>query len=415
VGNITAAPVPAPAPVISDPLNTQDETDTVLEFINSSKLSSPQGGVFVGHLYEIPPPKRLQVEWRQKGRADLREDLKMATLSLPSSLSRAETAIEAELCMSGILLEGRQTVALRPTIWIHCGSKRCQKVVQQAVADLRHPQRFPIIVTRGAPIPAALVRRPVRLVDNVHLIPTDAIDEILPVVSTGSTTHAEQYPEKQIVGGGTLEIEVQSILQNNSACGLPVRLRTHNGDTYICTIGGMVTLNDTLLGLTTAHAIWDSAFYKEEHIPGSLAETQHRVFGPAYSPPPISFLRRGAPWSPAALHAASYGASFASEAPAISAATTSGHAHNQDFALLYFEIDQGRTVSNEYWTSLGPQTVNKTSQDLSERTVKLICSPNDVKEGQLLDDDCVIMDNAGCWETRKIQLKETLGESFLWH
>jgi hypothetical protein len=53
--------------------------------------------------------------------------------------------------MAGTVVKARILIALRPTIWIRCGGKLCQKAVQRAVADLDYLQQYQIHVTPHSP------------------------------------------------------------------------------------------------------------------------------------------------------------------------------------------------------------------------------------------------------------------------
>ncbi|KAH8731768.1 hypothetical protein GQ44DRAFT_721947 [Phaeosphaeriaceae sp. PMI808] len=144
-----------PAPSVSRIQEESDPANCISKSINSTKVYSPEVGVFVGKLYNLPPPEELQMEWRQTIRPHLLKNLLTVIASLPPSLSRIETTIEPELCMSGKVLPGHLTVLLKPTIWLRCGSKPCQKAVQIAVEDIGHILRFPVHVTQFPPRPAS--------------------------------------------------------------------------------------------------------------------------------------------------------------------------------------------------------------------------------------------------------------------
>jgi hypothetical protein len=126
------------------------EIDTVDEEIDSTRLHSPARGIFVGKLSELPPPERLQLEWRQMIRPQLVKDLVTVIALLPSSLTRSDTMVEPQLCMIGASFEGHSRVTLIPTIWICCGSRLCHEAVKQAVATISYLPQFPVCVTTHA-------------------------------------------------------------------------------------------------------------------------------------------------------------------------------------------------------------------------------------------------------------------------
>jgi hypothetical protein len=100
------------------------------EEIRPTKIYRPEQGIFVRKLYELPPPDKLQLDWRQNIRLQLMKNLRTVIVSLPQSLIRADTTTEPELIMSGMSLHGHSTMTLAPVIWIRCGSKQCRKAVQ---------------------------------------------------------------------------------------------------------------------------------------------------------------------------------------------------------------------------------------------------------------------------------------------
>ena len=62
--------------------------------------------------------------------------------SLPKSFSGDEAIIELELCMSGRVETASDRVLLKPSIWIHCGSKRCRDEIRKTVTDLSYLRAF---------------------------------------------------------------------------------------------------------------------------------------------------------------------------------------------------------------------------------------------------------------------------------
>jgi hypothetical protein len=129
--------------------SVNQENVTVLEQVRSLKLYSPEKGVYVGRLQDLPPPEWAQSKWRQSVRPELVRSLRVVIASLPSSLSVAETMVEPELCMLGRRSEGELMVELRPTIVIRCGSKKCKKAVLEALASQKLP--IQVWVTQVSP------------------------------------------------------------------------------------------------------------------------------------------------------------------------------------------------------------------------------------------------------------------------
>jgi hypothetical protein len=392
------------------------ESNIIWEPTNSTRLYSPESGVLVGKLYDLPPPEHLQKEWRQHIRAQLIRDLQTAVAALPPGLSRAEQTYEPELCMYGRFVRVNPQIALRPTIWIRCGSKDCQAKIQDAVDHLSFLIGFPIYVTQHAPRPAGVAPRSIKLTGGTDLLPDDESDSSQP----DEINREGYYPQK--VGNSSLNIRVQSLLENHdSACGLQVHLQTPNGSSYICTLGGLILLNNTIFGLTTAHAIWDSGLYTEEDTENPSSASKHQIFGPKYrlgddlttdnssgqdGLARSSLAVKHTSWIPAALRAASYGCSNLSNTTIVAGEPSHFGAENRDFALLQIDLDHKHLAGNVY---NGSKWVNRVSEDLKARDVELICSSHEVISGHLLDGESFLIDRGGCWETRKIQLDAPLG------
>jgi hypothetical protein len=131
--------------------------DAKLVPLQSTHIYSPEKGIYVGNLHEIPPPQQRLSEW-DPIRLKLCKDTRRATRALPPSIEGPQRWFEPELCMSGQLRPGLQNVVLRPTIWIRCGSPQCQKAVQRAVADLQYTRQFPVHITQYTPRPAGWKR-----------------------------------------------------------------------------------------------------------------------------------------------------------------------------------------------------------------------------------------------------------------
>jgi hypothetical protein len=356
----------------------------VLEFINSTNIYCPERNVYVGKLHEIMPPASLQKEWVESFRTPLLNRLMPVIDSLPLALSRPETTIEPEFCMSGKVVHGRSTIALRPTIWIRCGSKECQKAVQKNIAHISVLQRFPIHVTLHAPRPAGSARDQVSISRSSFRSSDIVEDEIVTIGSVGPHVVLGTREDTCTISTTALKIKVQPLLDNHhSPCGLRVHLHNREGAGYACTIGGLIRLDGTIVGLTTAHAIY------EHGVDDRLSE----ILDPDFSSADFTS------WKPGVLWAASYGASKSS---------TTNH-YGRDFALLRFKLDRTQPIFNTYWTSSGAHVVDSISQDMKGRAVNLVCSPVDVRQGHLLEGDSLVLDKRGCWQTRKIQLDSPLG------
>jgi hypothetical protein len=414
------SPVMTTAEAAQSKKNVQDrnaqtrdhEIDTVDEEIGSTKMYSPEQGIFVGKLQELPPREDLQLEWRQKIRPQLVKNLRTVIASLPQSLTRSETTIEPELIMSGSSFHGRSVVTLMPTIWIRCGSKQCRKSVQQAVADLSHVQEFPVHVTLHAPRPAGAAQAPESL---SRATDHSLVDEILPVEADSSTRSiaVTNMPDHlPLPTGNSLAIRVQSLIGNQrSACGLRVQFSSSTGENYTCTLGGLVLLDNVVVGLTTAHAIFDRGSDPDVFSPEKVHDS-HSTKHPGQDmrnsdPPNQSKIKFSVP---ASLRAANFGNFYFPSRPASAHVASSKNEDNHDFALLQLHPERSETAHNTYQTSHGYQPIDTISRDLTARAVQVVCSSEDVKPGQLIEGDCVLIDKAGYWETKKIQLETPLGK-----
>ncbi|KAH7087076.1 hypothetical protein FB567DRAFT_602649 [Paraphoma chrysanthemicola] len=283
------------ASLVTNDLHTQ------LESLDSDKLYIPDCGKYVGNLLELPPPEQLQVEWREIILPQPAKNLISVIATLSPSLSRAGTTIESILCMSGDAVSKRPTVVLRSTVWIRCGSKTCRKAVQEALADLSLIQHLPIHVTLYAPRPAGSA---VRLRGGSDLIPEDSTDEILLSDVRDFTEKTVMGSWTQIVGNERIQFQMEPITSNkNLTCGLHVSLRVSHGTPYLCTVGRLVQLDDMVPGLTTAHAIWDSALRKNDTASSSHPQT-NGIYGPTHES--MTMATEYVSYSTADLRTASY-------------------------------------------------------------------------------------------------------------
>jgi hypothetical protein len=376
------------------------ETNIVKEEIHSSRMYSPEQGIFVGKLYELPPPEGLQLEWRQTIRPQLVKNLMTVIASLPQSLTRLETMIEPELCMSGENLLGHSIVTLTPTIWIRCGSIQCRKTVQRVVADLSHIQRFPVHVTLHAPRPASAGQASCSISRDTDPSVVDGLSSVNP---SGPAPVAGMLNCISQINHSSLAVRVQSPTDNqHSACGLRVRFSSPNGTIHTSTLGGLVLLDDVVLGLTTAHAIFDHN--SDVDGPSDFETVQDRGNHRPSVQPEFEFS------VPATVLAANLGSFYFPSRSETILSAISDNEHNHDFALLQLHPERDEAIHNFYQTSCGHQIIDTISRDLTTRAVHIVGSFEDAKPGQLMDGDCVLMDKEGLWETKKIQLKSPLGK-----
>lgn len=202
--------------------------------------------LYVGLLRELPPPSAVQDKWDQEVRRDLEEHLRQATSMLPKSMRDKEIITEPVLCMAGkkcsptsVVVASSATcpkdpIALKPTVWIHCGSKKCKKKVLATIRNLAYLNHFldrfcmePPYVSLQAPWPAA----------GEHPSDAQLVGEKFPKIS-----FAVQCP----ASGWT------------TVCGAKARFTIQTSDGIMecySTLGGMVIVKNSVFGLTSAHAI----------------------------------------------------------------------------------------------------------------------------------------------------------------
>ena len=232
---------------------TKDTSQTVQRYIEiRSKRCTEVYKVeklYVGLLRELPPPSAVQDKWDQEVRPDLERHLCQATSMLPKSMRDEAIITEPVLCMAGkkcspasvVMAPGatcpKDPIALKPTVWIHCGSKKCKRKVLGAIRNLAYLNHFldrfcmePPYASLHAPWPAAGERSldAPRLEEKAHKL-----------------SFAVQCP----ASGWT------------TICGAKARFTIETPDGVIerySTIGGLVVVENSRFGLTSAHAIMNN-------------------------------------------------------------------------------------------------------------------------------------------------------------
>jgi hypothetical protein len=169
-----------------------------------------------------------------------------ATNLLPKSMRDEDLITEPVLCMAGkkcssisVSLQPGATcpddpVLLRPTVWIHCGSKKCKKKVSDAVRQLSYLNHFlskldmePPHVSLHAPWPAG----------EEHLSQSPCLTGNFNEISFAIQDRTSTF--KTIYGA-------------RARC----TFRTSEGiGERFSTIGGLVVVKSSLFAITTAHTI----------------------------------------------------------------------------------------------------------------------------------------------------------------
>lgn len=208
--------------------------------IASPEIYQRDKNFYVGKMRDLHCPPEVETEWTRSIRPRLIKDLLPVLQSLPRSMASKETMIEPDLCMAGYAPGKATEVQLSPTVWIRCGSKKCRKVIRQAVNDLNYLHSF----SRGTV--EVRVRGPRPAASSNNIVPT-----------------RNPVEGRNCLVNGEMKLQVQASVTGASACGL--RLRVIHGDASgmddanILTIGGLVKVDNMIYGLSSAHGILDSS------------------------------------------------------------------------------------------------------------------------------------------------------------
>ncbi|KAF2868492.1 hypothetical protein BDV95DRAFT_609968 [Massariosphaeria phaeospora] len=224
----------------------QPDPDFVLLFPRNSPKIYKVGKLYKGLLEEVTPPDIIREKWKLQISERLEQHLLQTTQRLEnlSPTIRAEDTItEAELCMAGKKHSAasrfwdssqEDVIALRPTVWISCGSKKCKKKVQEEIGRLPYLK---------------------------HFLTTYGMDP--PYVSLGASrpcaggNSADPLGQGQIVERVTFAIQVP-LAGTTTICGAAARFPIHTSKGAIerySTVGGLVDVNGKSYGLTTAHGV----------------------------------------------------------------------------------------------------------------------------------------------------------------
>jgi hypothetical protein len=345
-----------PSPLISAyDTNTSHSNGLVTVATSSTSVYSPKEGIYIGHEQDIQPPATIKTDWLEV-RERLIKDLRPVLQSLPHVLPRHETVIELDLYMAGEATGKSSRVTLRPTILIRCGGKQCQKSVQKAIKDLNYLPNIAISVQISAPRPAGTSK-----------------GAWIATAKAGSS----------------------------SFCGLEVRMTSGDGF-RMCRIGGLVKVDGTIYGLTTAHSMFKAEPRVDDtdeisiiqHIESATRNTEAEI------------------WAQANITLASY-----SGHPVIG-----GHlaglpaSDGTDIALIAMNLHE-HEVFNHYRKPASrengkrePCLIKDIPSILEAGEVCIICSTEDVRPGFLLDDDAMFFDRAGTFNTKKIRTEAPLGK-----
>ncbi len=147
-----------PVPTTADPFNRDNEIQ--LELASPKLLSARDGsGIYYGNDEITVPPEVLKL-WSTVVLKRLTIDLRSTQRRIRRRKSSPgsdpdDRNVYVELRMSGKKEKNATVVTLRPCVWIMCGSKWCQKVVQKTVRDIEWMSAYgfsEIQVVASAPI-----------------------------------------------------------------------------------------------------------------------------------------------------------------------------------------------------------------------------------------------------------------------
>ncbi|KAF2728232.1 hypothetical protein EJ04DRAFT_569684 [Polyplosphaeria fusca] len=350
--------------------------------------------IWIGKLREHPPPEALEAVWLEEIRIRVVNDLQPVIQLLPRSTSPLHAIIEPDFCMTGTSGEHSDSVKLRPTVWIRCGSKRCKKVVKAAIEDMDYLHRFGSVqVHLRAPILASKT-------GHKHLIPMDLT-----------------------VTRGQVQVLMPDVFSTHgfSACGLKIRVQDHHDSKveHQWVVGGIIRVAGVIYGLTTAHSLVenprDGDISTVDDTDDSETESDKNL--PISGPPlePRSQSRSSAEWTTVTIDVMNYAGHSNAE-------SDSGIAGCSDYALI--GMGPGKeTLYNFYEKADSPEerTTNTCTIDAwcpapHGGDVDIICAPNDVRPGWLLKGSSMIITRNGIFTTRKIQTQTPLaaGMSGTW-
>jgi hypothetical protein len=203
---------------------------------------------YVGLLAHLRAPKAMCDEWNQRVKSDFEERLRQATKEALVSVPERKTAINTVLCMSGkkcspseVKLDSgascpKDPIALQPTLWIHCGGRRCRKVVLRVLDEVENLRRF--------------------LEKYTNVPPRASLDA--PYPTAGERQLQSQRSE---ITAETSSFAVQHDSSLTTLCGTKARFGVESphvprSERY-CTIGGLIKVGNELYAVTTAHVIVD--------------------------------------------------------------------------------------------------------------------------------------------------------------
>jgi hypothetical protein len=213
-----------------------------------------------------------------------------------------------------------------------------------------------------------------------------------------------------------------------SACGNKVKyVSTQNGSERICLIGGIITVDDVVYGLTAAHILRDELFEDDlfEDDDSTFSELIDQLEVPNAADCPVTIDQQVLPvvshisgqesftWQTATVGHMMYAGTTIADLEANSKTKLGG----SDFALVSMESSTRLLLQNIYFFSPSQSDGNGSdvciidsfAESIEPGKVSIICSPSDVIEGYLLPGDDLFLEGVNVFSTRKIETSRRLG------
>ncbi|PVH93713.1 hypothetical protein DM02DRAFT_619097 [Periconia macrospinosa] len=197
-----------------------------------------------------------------------------------------------------------------------------------------------------------------------------------------------------------------------AACGGPVRFTIRRGSfsyDVICTIGGVIRVQNDLYGLTTAHGMWENERDDSAHRRLSLSDPGY-PFGEML---PVSVSSSNLGFNAISLEKLAYPVLYHLDKSRQE--SRAKEIEGADFALL--RLRTTTEMNNSFKSSDSKTTILRaTSVSPEPGPVSIVCSETDVRSGDLLRGSAIFMDWDGVWETKKIYCDPPLevGTSGAW-
>jgi hypothetical protein len=240
---------PANRIISQNPLHTNS---VIIRSRDSTELRKV-GDWYQGQLRDLPPQEDALLKWSGNSSAaggvamQLAECLSRIVEKMSVKLPRNETATEPFLCMAGKECNATEAskflpggakcpphpVLLKTTVWISCGGSKCKRKVKKEVLPTEAPLRDFL----------QLFHPPIQL----------RISKMGPRTSGNMISHASSEVSPQSDG---MSFAVQYPALSDK--GWPATARFTIGPTELYSmIGGAIEVNGSVLGLTTAHGIFE--------------------------------------------------------------------------------------------------------------------------------------------------------------